>query len=120
MSSSADIKNVGFNIGALSNGQRPLMKVPTGFGGISVVAGHVIAAGTSVSSLTLVYMDATGGTVQGTVATLGSVSIAANVSQAFTVTNPYVAEGKYLAVKEDNVGAVNATTIVDVQYTLGK
>jgi hypothetical protein len=108
------------NIGALSNGQRPLFKVPAGFGGISVQSANVIAAGTSTSSLYLVYMDPTGGTVQGTVATLGSVSIAANVSQAFTVNTAYVAEGKYLAVKEANVGAVNTVTIVDVEYLIGK
>jgi hypothetical protein len=120
MSAIADVNVASFNIGALSNGQRPMFKVPTGFGGVSVVAANVIAAGTSTSSLYIVYMDQTGGTVQGTVATLGSVSIAANVAQAFTVNTAYVAEGKWIAVKEANVGAVNATTIIDVEYVMGK
>ncbi len=113
-------KTVSLNVGALSNGQRPLFKIPTGFGGITIISANLIAAGTSVSSPYIVYMDPTGGTVQGTVATLGSVAVAANVSQAFTINTAYVAEGKYLAVKEANVGALNATTIVDVEYLYGK
>ncbi len=113
-------KTVSLNVGALSNGQRPLFKIPTGFGGITVISANLIAAGTSTSSPYIVYMDPTGGTVQGTVATLGSVSVATNVAQAFTINTAYVAEGKYLAVKEANVGALNANTIVDVEYLYGK
>ncbi len=115
-----NVHTVSFNIGALTNGQRPMFKVPTGFGGITITNVDIIAAGTSVSSPYLVYMDATGGTVQGTVATLGSVAIAANVAQSFTVNTPYVGEGKWVAAKEANVGALNATCIVSVEYVLGK
>jgi hypothetical protein len=117
---SDEVMIVSLNVGALSNGQRPMFRVPTGFGGITITGADLIAAGTSTSSPYIVYMDATGGTVQGTVATLGSVSIATNVSQAFTVNTAYVAEGKYVAVKEANVGALNANTIVNVRYQMGK
>jgi len=120
MAGYADVNIVSVNVGALSNANRPMFKVPTGFGGLSVQTVNVNSAGTSSSALYIVYLDTTGGTIQGTVATLGTVSIAANVPQAFVVGTPYVAEGKWVAVKEANVGAVNANTVIDMAYIIGK
>lgn len=109
------------NIGAISNANLPLWKVPTGFGGITIlqVQSTQLTAGTT--QLYLIDMGAAGTTTNGgTLATSGTAH-AAKVPVAWTVSaTPYLAEGSYLAVKEGNVGTTVTVTEVAITYVFGK
>lgn len=109
------------NIGAISNAFLPIFKVPTGYGGITIlgVQSTFLTAGT-----TQLYLIDTGTagttTTGGTLATSGTAH-AAKVPVAWTVaSNSYIAEGSYLAVKEGNVGTTVTVTEVAVTYMFGK
>jgi hypothetical protein len=120
MSSYADINLVSCNIAALSNDCRPLFKVPAGFGGITVVSGNITSFGAGTSSVNVVNMGTAGTSASSTIATLGSVVFVAGTPQAFTVSTAYVDEGDWVGIEEVNVGALNAVTIVDVGYVMGR
>lgn len=113
--------NITANIGALSNATRPVMKVPTGFGGITIVGAQCTQAGAGTTQLYVVEMDSTGATVGGTLGTFGTV-YATNTPNAATLTSAraFIDAGNYIGVKEGNVGAANAVTIVSIQYVMGK
>lgn len=120
MASNSPITTV-FNIGAITNATLPLLKVPEGFGGITIleVQSTQLTAGT-----TQLYLIDTGSagtsTSGGTLATSGTAH-AAKVPVAWTVaSSPYLAEGSYLAVKEGNVGTTVTVTEVAVTYVFGK
>jgi hypothetical protein len=115
-----EVHNVSLDIGALSNGVRPIFKIPAGFGGVSVVSANVVGSAAGTSSLHLVDLGTAGTATAGTIATLGSSVYVAGVPKAFTVATAYVAEGHWVGVLETNVGAAPAITIVDVAYLMGK
>lgn len=111
------------NIGAITNATLPIFKVPTGFGGITIlqVQSTQLTAGT-----TQLYLIDTGSagtsTSGGTLATSGTAH-AAKTPVAWTVssgTSAYLAEGSYLAVKEGNVGTTVTVTEVAITYRFGK
>lgn len=111
------------NIGAISNASLPLFKVPTGFGGITIlqVQSTQLTAGTT--QLYLIDMGSAGTlTTGGTLATSGTAH-AAKTPVAWTVssgTSAYISEGRYLAVKEGNVGTTVTVTEVAITYKFGK
>lgn len=110
------------NIGALSSATRAIFKVPTGYGGITIKECKIIGAGAGTSWFTLCDLG-TAGTAAGTVIGSGGTAVSvANVPQAVTLTdaNVYVAEGHYVGIVENGVGAANAVTIVDVAFAWGK
>lgn len=111
------------NIGAITNATLPIFKVPTGFGGITIlqVQSTQLTAGT-----TQLYLIDTGSagtsTSGGTLATSGTAH-AAKTPVAWTVssgTSAYLAEGSYLAIKEGNVGTTVTVTEVAITYKFGK
>lgn len=108
------------NIGALNNGLRTLVKVPTGYGGVSVVSANVVQHGAGTVALNLVNLGSAGTAVSGTIATLGSSVYVSGVPKAFTVTTPFVDEGEWIGVEETNVGTGNAITRVSIAYLTGK
>ncbi len=109
------------NIGALSNASRPVFKVPTAYGGITIVGAQCIQGGAGTTQLYLVEMDSGGTSNVGTAGTFGTV-YATNVPNAATLTaaSCFVDGGNYIGIKENNVGAANAVTIVSIQYVMGK
>lgn len=113
--------NVSTNIGALSNAAMPLFKVPAGYGGVTVIGGQCVQRTAGTTLLYLVEMDSTGATVAGTLGTFGTV-YAVNTPQAATITGSrsFVDAGNYIGVKEGNVGAAAAITIVSFQFLNGK
>ena len=102
----------------------PLMRVPTGFGGITITAAYYdpgIAAGTPG----LTYLvDA--GTALGTAqsATVGTITAAngtftADVQKAFNLTStPYVAEGHWISIFP--TAALLASSAVIIEFKPGK
>lgn len=118
-----EVHSVALDIGALSNGPRAMFKVPTGFGGITVLSANVVGSAAGTTALSLCDLG-TAGTLlaanAGTIATLGSSVYVANTPKAFTVASAYVAEGHWVGVIENNVGAAPAITVVSVEYVMGK
>jgi hypothetical protein len=111
------------NVGALSNGPRPLFKIPSGFGGITVIGANAVQSAAGTTALSLCDLGTAGTLVAssaGTIATQGSTVYAANVQQPFTVSSAYVAEGHWVGVIENNVGACATVTLISLEYLLGK
>ena len=116
-----DIQIVSSNIGALSNAPRAIFKVPAGHGGITIIEAKVIGAGAGTSWLTLEDLGTTGTTLTTLLGSGGTAVSVANVPQAITLTsNVYVSAGNYVGFRENNIGACNAVTIVEVAYKWGK
>lgn len=111
------------NIGAVTNASLPIFKVPTGFGGITILQVQSCQLTAGTTQLYLIDMGAVGTTTNGgTLATSGTPH-AAKVPVAWTVssgTSAYIAEGSYLAVKEGNVGTTVTVTEVAITYRFGK
>lgn len=119
MSSAFDVNIVSVNIGALSNDKYPIFKVPTGFGGITVVGGHIQSHSAGTSNFNVIDMGTAGTSSEGTVLALGSSVFVADTPKDLTVSTAFVDEGHYVGVEELNVGALNAVTIVSVAYICG-
>lgn len=120
-----DVHIVSVDIGALNNDCRNLFKVPTGQGGITILAANAVGFSAATPALNVVNMGtagtAAGTTAAGTVATMGSTAFAAGAPHAFTVGSyVFIDEGEWLGVEEKNVGAAPTITIVDVAYVMGK
>ncbi len=110
------------NVGALSNGIRPIFKVPSTFSGITVVGANYTNPGTGTSWVQLVDLGTSGTAVSKIIATGGTAVSVAGVPAALTVTaaNAFVDAGHWIGVKEANVGAMNTVSIVDVAFYSGK
>jgi hypothetical protein len=112
------------NIGTLTNGLLPILKVPAGFGGLTLVSAQtgMLIAGTA--QLYLVNGGAVGTTTSGgTAATPGGTAHSAKTPIAMSVVSTsaaYFAEGEWLTVKENNVGTCPPVTIISGFYKWGK
>lgn len=120
-----EVSFVSNNIGALSNDFRPMFKIPTGLGGITVLNAAYITETAGTSRVQIVDLGtagtavATGGTIFQ--ATAGSSVAAAGVPNDLAVADTaYIAEGHWVGAKEANVGTTGAITIVTLAYVMGK
>ena len=120
MSDVLDLHVVSINVGALNNGNRPIFKIPTSLGGISIVSANAYMATAGTVALNVVQLGTAGTAVGGTLATLGSAVYAVTTPQAFTVGTAYVGAGFWVGVEEKNVGTCAAITVVDIEYVMGK
>lgn len=120
MAGQFDVHLYSENIGALSNAIRPLFKVPSAGGGITVIDVNYAQAGAGTTSLNLVDLGSAGTAVAGTIASKGSVVYAAATPQSFTIENAFVEGGTWVGVQETNVGAANAVSIISLSYVMGK
>ena len=123
MSGFGDVHIVSANVGALSNARRPILKVPSGYGGITVLGAQVISAGSTNSEVRLVRMGSAGTALSGTINTTavgGTASpFVANIPKACVIANSYVPEGDYIGLQEGSVAAMNAVSIVALSYVMG-
>lgn len=122
MSSYADVNIVSCNIGALTNDFRPLFKVPSGFGGITVLGASYVTETAGTSTVELVDLGTAGTSIAGgTLFTGGSAVAVAGIPNAMTVDDgATLSEGRWLGVKEANTGTTGAITIVTLSYVMGK
>lgn len=111
------------NIGAITNASLPLWKIPSGFGGVTILGVQSTQLTAGTTQLYLIDMGTAGtATSGGTLATSGTAH-AAKVPVAWTVTSgtgAYIGEGNYLAIKEGNVGTTVTVTEVAITYVFGK
>ena len=117
--------SVSNNIGALTNDFRPLFKIPAGFGGITVLEASYITETAGTSLVQIVDLGTAGTAVQaaGTIfaPTAGSSVAAAGVPNTLAVADSaFIADGRWVGVKEGNVGTTGAITIVTLSYAQGK
>lgn len=125
MSSQANIDVVSNNIGALTNDFRPLFKIPTGLGGITVLEAYYITetAGTSLVSIVDLGTAGTAVAAGGTIftASAGSSVAAAGIPNTLAEADTaFIGDGHWVGVKEGNVGTTGAITIVTLSYLTGK
>lgn len=122
----ADNGNLGFfsnNIGALTNDFRPVFKIPSGFGGITIQNANYVTETAGTSTVQLVDLGTAGTSIAsgGTLFSGGSAVATAGVPVAMTVDDTaYIAEGHWVGVKEANTGTTGAITIVSFAYVMGK
>jgi hypothetical protein len=125
---SGEVHIVSVNIGALTNARRNFMKSPSDAhgGGITLLSAFVNQGGTTSSALRLVTTGTAGTSASGTITTTpiggAGTAFAVNTPKVFTIpaANAFLDAGVWLAIKEANVQACNAVTIVQVQYTMGR
>ena len=121
MSGFMNVNIVSNNIGALSNDFRPMFKVPTIGGGITVLSAHSIQEGAGTSWLQLVDLGAAGTAVSNIIKTSGTaVSVAGIPAEMTTDGTVFVAAGSWVGAKEANIGTSNAITIISLAYVMGK
>lgn len=113
------------NIGALSNDFRPVFKIPSGWGGITVLNASYVTETAGTSRLQIVDLGTAGTAVEagGTIfeASAGSSVAAAGVPNALVEADTaFIADGHWVGVKEANVGTTGAITIVNFAFVNGK
>ena len=110
----------------------PLMRVPAGGGGVTILeatmfqngtGGSAITAGTAIGAkLITMGTVATGGTpaLDGTVGSFAGTTVtAAGVVHFLTVSTPYVGPGKFIGY-DQTAGTVAAGATLQISYVVGK
>lgn len=117
------IHTVTVNVGIVTNALMPIFQVPTGFGGITLLEAHITFEAAGTSQLYLINAGAAG-TATGAAGTLanpaGTTYTALTPSEMTITSTPYIGEGSFIAVKENNIGASSGTTLVSFAYKYGK
>jgi hypothetical protein len=98
----------------------PIMHVPTGGGGITVLEAEFINAGTAVGGKLVTMTDAGTPAINGTIGTYAAtVTASATVPAALTLTDGYVAAGEWIGYDQTS-GTVPAGSFVSLAYIMGK
>lgn len=100
----------------------PLVKVPNGYGGITVLESYLVApgAGTAIGGLLVTLTDVGTPAVNGTIGSFaGTVITAAGVPAALTVSSAYVADDYWIGFDQTS-GTVPAGTFIVMSYVTGK
>ena len=114
---------VSTNVGVFTNALQPLFKVPTGSGGVTLIAGDVSMYTAGTAQLYVVNGGSAGtATSGGTAATPAGTAYAAKTPQAFTVVaaQSFFDEGEWVVLKENNVGSSVTLTQVSLWFAWGK
>jgi hypothetical protein len=116
-----EVHTVSCNVGAITNGVLPLMYVPSGYGGVTILGAKYVGAGAGTSWVTLDDLGTAGTSSATRLGSGGTVVNTAGVPNAITLgTTVYVSAGHYIGIKENNIGALNASTVVTINYVWGK
>jgi len=107
------------NVGAIDNALRPLIKIPTGYGGVTLLNTAIISAAAATTGLALVDLGTAGTAVSGTLATYAGTLVLA-VPNTGTISTAKVDDGHWIGLKETNAGTANAVTLVNLAYVLGE
>ena len=123
----ADVQIVSVDVGAYTGStHHPLIKVPNGYGGVSILEAAVIGdgAGTAVGLklVTTADVSATGGTpaINGTVgAFAGTIVLAEGVVHNCTISTPFVDEDYWIGLDQSS-GTAATNTVLSLSYAMGK
>jgi len=123
MAGQFDVHVVSLDLGAFLGATHvPLVKIPAGGGGISVLEAHLCgpSAGTAIGGLLVTLTDAGTPAINGTVGSFaGTCVTAAGVVFAATVTTPFVDEDYWIGYDQTS-GTVPAGTFISLSYIMGK
>lgn len=111
------------NIEVLTNAQQPLFRVPSGFGGLTIVDATVTFYTAGTAGLHLINGGSVGTSTgaDGTLASKSSAAYTAKTPAEMTVSaTPYIGEGSFICVKEDNSGSTVDITQIALAYRWGK
>lgn len=112
------------NIGVINNAQLPLFRAPAGFGGLTLQDASVTMLTAGTAGLYLIDGGTAGTTTNGgTLASYSGTAYTAKTPAAMTISSgssAYLAEGRYLCVKEANIGSTVTVTEVAVAFFFGK
>jgi len=100
----------------------PLVKVPNGYGGITVLEAHLVGPGdgTAIGGQLVTLTDVGTPAVNGTIGSFaGTVVTAAGVPSALTVSSAYVADDYWIGFDQTS-GTVPAGTFIVMSYVTGK
>jgi hypothetical protein len=119
-----DVHLVSNNVGAISNDFRPLVKIPSEGGGITILSANYVTETAGTSTVQLVNLGTAGTAVEagGTLfATAGTSIASAGIPISMTeVDTDFVDGGYWLGVKENAVGTTGAISIISFSYVMGK
>jgi hypothetical protein len=111
------------NLGVFTNALQPLFQVPTGTGGITLIAADCSFYTAGTAQLYVVNGGAAGTTTNGgTAASPAGTAYTAKIPQAFTITaaSSYFAEGEWIVAKENNIGSTVTLTQLSLHFMWGK
>ena len=110
-------------VGAAGTANVPLFRVPTGYGGISLLRGWIVSD--TAATITTGQLNnngtALGTTISSTVGTLGTVlgTLVANVQKEFTISTAYQAEKTWLSW-QNTAGAGGSGSRIILEFKWGK
>lgn len=121
MANSFDVHVVTLPVVLTGATEIPLMHVPSGGGGITVLDADFIAVGTAVGGKLITMSDAGTPAVSGTIGAFagtvtGSATIPAPIA---SVSDGYVAAGEWIGYDQTS-GTVTAGAFVSLAYIMGK
>lgn len=123
MASQFDLHVVSVDYGAyIGATHRPLIYVPSGAGGISIVDARVAGsgAGTAIGLLLVSMTDAGTPAINGTIgAFAGTVVYAEGVPASCTIATSYVAGGNWIGIDQTS-GTAPANAVLTLSYVMGK
>lgn len=100
--------------------QVPLVHLPSGGGGITVLEAKMINAGTSVGGLLLTMTNAGTPAISGTIGSFaGTITDSATIPAALTISDAFVAAGEWIGFDQAS-GTVPAGSHVSMAYVVGK
>lgn len=121
-----DVHYVSCNIGLTAGtAMRPLFKNITENGGITILSCNANSGGAGTVTANLVYTDATGGTVGGTIAAIGSASQVysaagtAATMVAGSISTAFVPPNKCVCI-ELGAGTAGSNTVISLAYLKGQ
>jgi len=114
---------VNSQVGVFTNALQPLFKVPTGSGGVTLIAGNASMYTAGTAQLYVVNGGAAGtATTGGTAATPAGTAYVAKTPQNFAVVaaSAFFDEGEWVVLKENNIGSTVTLTQVSLWFHWGK
>jgi hypothetical protein len=116
----ADVQIVTLPVVLTAATEVPLLHVPTGYGGITVLEADFINAGTAVGGLLVTMTDAGTPAISGTIGSFaGTITASATIPAALTVSDGYVAAGEWIGYDQTS-GTVPAGSFISLTYVMGK
>lgn len=98
----------------------PLIHLPSGGGGITVLDARMINAGTSVGGKLVTMTNAGTPAINGTIgAFAGTITDSATIPAALTISDAYVASGEWIGFDQTS-GTVPAGSFVSLSYLMGR
>lgn len=122
MANAFDVHIMALPLGSYNGAtELPLLKVPSGGGGITVLEAHLMGgAGTAIGGKLVTMSNQGTPEINGTIgAFAGTVVTAAGVVAAATLSDAYVAEGEWIGYDQTS-GTVPAGSYINLSYIMGK